>query len=136
MGSLTRVCLSFVEVSPGPSFSQWQPSRPVRSLPPLLLLTPQGGGDQGGHDREPAVKEGGVSAGADGLAPAGGGRRAHYAEHQRPGHSPLHHQHPAQPLPPPRGAACHLQVWRHPCPGPHAQVPTPTPCRSQGHPLP
>lgn len=40
MGSLTRVCLSFVEVSPGPSFSQWQPSRPVCSLPPLLLLTP------------------------------------------------------------------------------------------------
>lgn len=66
-GGLTCVPLSFRE----------------GSLAHLLMASrPPGGGDQGGHDCEPAVEEGGVAPGPHGLTPAGGGRGAHHAEHQ------------------------------------------------------
>lgn len=108
------------------------PSRPNSRLPPPCTRTdqptsahpvsPAGGRQQGSHDRQPAVQEGGVAPCADAVAAGGGGRGAHHAEHQRPGHCPLHHQHPAQPLAPPRGPALHLQVWWHPGPGQDAEV--------------
>lgn len=71
------------------SFAKWTSGASSSRLDMASLLTffhsslhPPGGGDQGSHDREPAVKEGSITAGADGLAPAGGGCRAHHAEHQ------------------------------------------------------
>lgn len=77
---------------------------PSYTLAPL----PPGGCQQGSHDRQPALQEGGVAPRADAVAADRGGRGPHHAEHQRPGHRPLHHQHPAQPLTPPRGPALHL----------------------------
>ncbi|TNN31383.1 hypothetical protein EYF80_058465 [Liparis tanakae] len=77
-------------------------------------VRPAGGGEQSGRDGPPAVEEGGVSPRHHALAPDGVGHRAHHAEHQRRGDGALHRRDAAQPVPPPGGAAGHLQVRGHP----------------------
>lgn len=99
------------------------PAAQPSPLSPLCLpLCGAGGGQQGGADCQPAHPQGGLAPCADAVAPDGGGGGAGHAEHGRHGDGPGHGQHSAQPLPPEGGAALHLQVRRHPRPGPHAQV--------------
>ncbi len=81
-----------------------------------------GGGKQSSTDCEPAYAEGGVSPCAHAVSSDGVGCGEGHAEHRRPGDGPLRCQHPAQPLPPARGPASHLQIRRHPRAGAHAQV--------------
>lgn len=94
------------------------------SLPSPLRLSVHcaGGGQQGSADCQPAHSQGGLPPRTDAVAPDGGGGGASHAEHGRHGDGPGHGQHSAQPLPPEGGTAFHLQVRRHPRPGPHAQV--------------
>lgn len=104
------------------------------SLPPPY--PPEVVADQAAHDREPAVEKGSISAGADGLAPTGGGRRAPPCRTPATWTPPRCTTSILHNLPPPRGPACHLQVGWHPCPESACSGTHPTPCRSQGHPLP
>ena len=82
----------------------------------------KGGGQQGGHDREPADPEGGQPPGAGAVArhDRGGGARHDVGGRHRDG--PLRRIRPPQPLPPEGGPGRHLQVWGGAGPGPDAEV--------------
>lgn len=94
---------------------------PPGPVPNQLCLCP-GCCEQGGRDGAPAVQEGGVTSRPDALASDGVRRCPCHAKHWRRGDGSLLGWHLAQPVPPSRRAAVHLQVWWHPSTGQDARV--------------
>lgn len=114
-----QVCVHLEQTDTHRTTCSYTPPGPV---PNQLCVSAPGCGEQGGRDGAPAVQEGGVPSRPDALASDGVRRCPCHAKHWRRGDGSLLRWHLAQPVPPSRRAAVHLQVRWNPSTGQDARV--------------